>query len=125
MAVMVDVPDDTTTTAVLEFDQNNEVGTYSGTLDFYTDVDWIHVTLQAGVAYQFFLSQQAAGGSSGDSFLALLDAAGTQVASDDDGGSTFSSFLAYTPSASGTYFVGVSSASLEVGSYSLLMTRVA
>jgi hypothetical protein len=36
---MVDVPDDATTTAVLEFDLQGEVGTYTGRFDFPGDND--------------------------------------------------------------------------------------
>src|SRR5262245_23128503 len=124
---MVDIPDDATTTAVLEFDASATVGTYSGRFEFGGDRDWIQVTLQASVTYHFFLASQFKGFEHGDSLLQLRNTAGAVVASNDNnGGGGGNSFIQFTPTSSGTYYIDASIFNqFDTGSYSVLMTRVA
>jgi Ca2+-binding RTX toxin-like protein len=130
---MVDVPANTTTTAVLETALLNGpvgpelFGTYSGRIDTPGDHDWIRVNLTAGKTYYFYLGAEETGanGFDGhyDSVLTLRNATGTQVASADDGGVAFNSFLSFPVTATRTYYIDVSlHSSSQRGTYSVLMT---
>jgi Ca2+-binding RTX toxin-like protein len=126
---MVDVPANTTTTAILETALLNGpvglelFGTYSGRIDAPGDHDWVRVNLTAGKTYFFYLSAEEIGAGGGDSFLSLRNASGTQVAFDDDGGVADNSFLPFPVTATGTYYIDVSLFSPgERGTYSVLMT---
>jgi serralysin len=123
---MVDVPANTTTTAVLEtalLNGDELFGTYSGRIETPGDHDWIRVSLTAGKTYSFYLSAQETGFAGGDSFLSLRNAAGAQVAEADDGGVLNNSYLSFDAITTGTYFIDVSLVSaLERGIYSVLMT---
>jgi serralysin len=106
---MVDIPDDTTTTAALEFDSGATVGTYSGYADYGGDHDWIRVSLTAGVTYNFYLSVQNNGGDNGDSLLSLRNATGIEIASNDNVGvANSNSFVQFIPATSGTYYIDAS-----------------
>jgi subtilisin family serine protease len=71
------------------------------------DVDLFAVTLAAGESLDVVVIAQSAG-STLDSYLRVFDAAGVQLAANDDFGGSFDSGLAYTASLTGTYYVGVS-----------------
>jgi hypothetical protein len=75
-----------------------------GALDFANDADWYRVRLQEGQSYRFTLESS---GSSplGDPLLRLRNAAGEEVAVDDDGGEGFNSYLEFTAPSTGNYFV--------------------
>jgi serralysin len=82
--------------------------TAEGVINTENDHDWYKITLNAGQAYSF-----AAIGSGTtplkNPLLALRDAAGNIVASDDDSGPADSASLTYTSTTSGTYYLDVSS----------------
>jgi methionine-rich copper-binding protein CopC len=85
---------------------------YASDLGYGVDTaDWVSITLQAGVSYQFDLIGSAADGASSltldDPLLALRSSAGTVISVDDDSGVELNSRLFYTPSVSGTYFLDV------------------
>jgi Ca2+-binding RTX toxin-like protein len=122
---MVDVPNNTTTTAVLETTTDNFVGTYSGRLETVGDHDWIRVSLEAGTAYEFFLSFQGTGSTSGDSVLTLRNSTGAILDVNNDAApGDQNSFLTYTPPATGTYYIDVGEfGNNDRGAYSVLMMK--
>ena len=75
------------------------------------DVDMFRFTVAAGQRVGFDIDRPA--GSSLDSWIRLFDAAGTQLAFNDDGaapgeGASTESYLEYTFASAGTYYLGVS-----------------
>ncbi len=68
------------------------------------DRDAVRITLAAGQTYALSLDAGASGGIS-DPYLRVLNGSGAQVAFNDDGGPGLSSFLSFTPSVSGTYYL--------------------
>ncbi|WP_291209102.1 M10 family metallopeptidase C-terminal domain-containing protein, partial [Hyphomonas sp.] len=87
------------------------------------DQDWFRINLQAGVTYEFRLD--ATGGTGlGDPFLEIMNASGTQLKTNDDGGTGFNSLLRFTPTASGTYYINAhgwidTNGGTSTGSYAL------
>ena len=71
------------------------------------DVDLFAVNLIAGDQLTVDVAARELG-SSLDSYLRLFDATGQQLAFNDDFGGSLDSYLDYTASTSGTYYVGVS-----------------
>jgi subtilisin-like proprotein convertase family protein len=87
----------------------------TGTLDFNGDVNRYTVNLIAGNTYAFTLS----GTTLLDPYLEVQDSSGSNVASDDDGGGGLNSYLTYTPTTSGTYYLAArESGNNATGSYS-------
>ena len=83
--------------------------TAQGTVSSNSDHDWYRVTLTAGQTYTFALVGTGGNGLD-DAYLRLRNAAGTQIAYDDDGGPGANSTITFTATTSGTYY-------LDVGSY--------
>ncbi len=75
----------------------------SGAVGFNGDIDRYSVSLMAGVKYGFSLD----GISLSDPYLEVQDSAGSNVASDDDSGSGLNSFLTFSPTTTGTYYLTV------------------
>lgn len=96
-------------------------GSASGRVDATGDSDWFAVTLTAGQRYQFSLN----GVSLSDPFLTLYSSSGMRLAYDDDGGGNLNSLLTYSPSASGTYYLGASGYGSATGSYTLRVAQSA
>ena len=87
----------------------------AGTVDSTGDIDLYSVTLTAGVTYGFSLD----GSTLVDPYLEIQDSTGSTVASADDGGSGLNSYLTYTPSSSGTYYLAArESGNNATGNYS-------
>lgn len=110
-----------------------EVGSSAvGTIEVEGDVDFFAVQLVAGVTYQIDLEGSRTGsGSLLDPFLTgIFNVNGGQVAAanDDDGVST-NSRLTFTPTVSGTYYIGASSfdnvSLTDTGSYTLYVEEAA
>ena len=104
------------------------VATFSGKLETIGDRDWISLDiLPAGLTLYFYLHSQTTGFASGDAFLTIFDAAGVAVpgAFDDDSGSGFNSFLAFTPATSGNYYLEARQVGGNPGSYTALITLAA
>ena len=79
-------------------------GTFSA-----ADVDLYSLALTAGTTVTFNIDAQTLSSSSPlDSYLRLFDATGTEVAANDDDGTSFDSLLSYTATATGTYVLGIS-----------------
>ncbi|PZO51999.1 MAG: hypothetical protein DCF16_10465 [Alphaproteobacteria bacterium] len=97
----------------------NVGGEVSDVIDPVTDKDWYRIRLEAGQSYRFTLN------SSGDNpladpYLALMNAAGEEVAMDDDGGEGFNSYLEFTAPTTGNYFLAAQSfAGGSAGGYTL------
>ena len=87
----------------------------TGTVDFNGDIDRYSVYLTAGNTYAFSLN----GTTLLDPYVEVQDSAGTNVASDDDSGGGLNSFVTYTPTTSGTYYLAAREAGNNAtGSYS-------
>jgi len=93
-------------------------GSASGRIETTSDRDWLAVNLTAGQVYNFALNGAATGGLS-DPYVKLFNAAGTQLAYDDDGGPGLNSLLSYTATQSGTYYVEASGFRGSSGTYEL------
>ena len=80
---------------------------FSGVFSDNLDRDWVRVELVAGTTYQISLS--GSGDNSGaDTILRVFDAAGEQVAVNDDadfGAGQLNSTLDFTPESSGVYYL--------------------
>lgn len=103
-----------------------------GNIEVEGDVDFFAVQLVAGVTYQIDLEGSRTGsGDLLDPFLTgVFDAGGNRVAQqDDDDGVSTNSRILFTPSVSGTYFIGASSFDntnlTDVGSYTLYVEEEA
>jgi subtilisin-like proprotein convertase family protein len=96
-------------------------GSVSGRLEVAADQDWFAVDLVAGRTYSFSLSGvDSGGGSLVDPWLRLLDANGSRLAFDDDGGTGTDSLLTFTATVSGRYYLSAEGASdTETGTYGL------
>ena len=69
--------------------------------------DAVGIELVAGQTYVFDLSSAPGiGGPAADLILRLHDAAGTLIASNDDGGTSYNARLSYTAATNGTYYLG-------------------
>ena len=90
-------------------------------IDFAGDQDWFRVNLTAGWRYSF--AMDAAGASSLDPYLRLLNSNGQQLAFNDDA-SGMNSRISFTVTASGTYFLSAQGDGASIGAYSLSMTAV-
>jgi Ca2+-binding RTX toxin-like protein len=117
---MVDIPNNATTTAVIEGDATG--GSFSGEFETLNDTDWIRVTLTAGVTYNFYA--HALGPGSGDSTIAVHNAAGTLLVQDDQSGVGDNSFVQYTAAASGVYYIEPGSYRGNPGQYSVFVTSL-
>lgn len=88
------------------------------------EVDLYSIELQAGTMYRFHLDGTYGDDSGlntlGDPLMQLFDANMERIAQDDDGGTGLNSELSFTPTESGTYYVGAGSfAGYGTGIYSL------
>jgi serralysin len=84
-------------------------GSFSSSLEFVGDEDWIQVRLVAGTQYSFTLHAFDPTIGFADASLTLLDGNGNQVGFDEDSGSGLSSFLTINPATTGMFFVAVTS----------------
>ena len=110
---------DTSTTASIAVG-----GSFTSQLDTAGDRDWIAVTLEAGKSYAISLTGTGAK-AVGDTYLRLMDAAGTEIAYDDDGGPGYNSLLSFTPATSGTYYINAGGYDdQETGRYTVAVNEV-
>lgn len=107
-------------------------GSVTGTIEEEGDVDFFAVNLVAGVTYQIDLEgSRTASGTLIDPFLTgIFNSSGFQIAnSDDDDGVSTNSRILFTPTVSGTYFIGASSFNnvslTDTGSYTLYVQEEA
>ncbi len=91
-------------------------------IDTPGDLDWWAVSLVANTPYRF---TQTASSSSLDALLRLHNAAGTQLALNDDTGGNTDASLDFTPSTTGTYYVSAGAyADGSTGAYALGVTSL-
>ena len=88
-------------------------------IDFAGDQDWFKVNMTSGYRYDF--AMDAATGSNLDPSLCLRDAAGTQLAFNDDAVGK-NSRLSFTTMTDGTFFISAQAYKSYVGGYTLSMT---
>ncbi|SIS59398.1 M10 family metallopeptidase [Phaeovulum vinaykumarii] len=99
--------------------------TFSGNLSYAGDVDWVAVTLTAGTRYDISLYGDGASPLS-DPYLRVMDASGTQVGYNDDGGSGLNSYMSFVASSTGTYYLAADSYdSRDTGTYALSIAEAA
>ncbi|WDI32472.1 PPC domain-containing protein [Hyphococcus flavus] len=79
-------------------------GSFSDTLEFAGDTDWIAVELEAGTSYLFTLTGTGVNALF-DPFLEIRDEAGVKVAQDDDAGPGLNPQLRFTALETGTYYL--------------------
>jgi Bacterial pre-peptidase C-terminal domain len=96
-------------------------GSVAANINFSGDQDWFRTTLTAGTTYWFSDQGSPTGqGTLPDTVLRLLSNDGaTVVASDDDSGAGFNSFISYTPTVTGTYYVSAQAFGSNTGTYRL------
>src|SRR5689334_13862991 len=125
-----DVADNAHTTASIAVG-----GQYFGSIEEPGDSDWIAIKLVAGVTYTFNLGPGAANANVPfDTTLGIYDHSGTLLAFNDDVGFTainnpgiggianpydFYSFIQFTPTTTGTYYLAASALEGNVGNYVL------
>ena len=84
---------------------------FTGRLGERFDEDWVSIELQAGLTYEISLAGEGADGAA-DTILRIYNAAGVQVAMNDDvdldAGNLFS-MVNFSPGSSGTYYISAGS----------------
>lgn len=81
-------------------------GSVTNALDFVGDTDWWRIRLQEGQTYRFTLSgNKDATTPLADPVLAIRNASGEELATDDDGGEGFNSYLEFTAPSSGQFYL--------------------
>jgi serralysin len=118
----VDAPASTATPYVISVGD-----VFSGTLSAVGDRDWVAVSFEAGQTYAISLGAAGSGvGTLSDPYLRLHDSSGNEIASNDDSGQGFDSFLSFTATGSGTYYINAGSyADSRAGTYEIAVTQVA
>lgn len=91
-----DIADNTTTTTTLAIGAS-----LNSTINHTGDLDYVRVSLVAGQTYTFSLASTGLT----DAWLDLANSSGTVIASNDDGGITYSSFMMFTATTTGTYYL--------------------
>ena len=92
-----------------------------GEIETIGDHDWFIVNLVAGRSYEF----RANSSGLGDPILSLRNASGSQLAYNDDNGTSSNSMIAYTAITTGIYYLDVAGYLNNTGSYSLSATFLA
>ena len=94
----------------------------TGSINFSQDKDWFKLRLREGQTYRFLLNGAGeASAALDDPLLRVIDGEGAEVARDDDGGEGLNSYVEYTPTKSGTYFVEASAFNPQSrGAYTLV-----
>lgn len=125
---MVDIPNNFSTAAQFEGDisgTETTSGSFSSTIDFVGDEDWIQLHLQQGIQYTFTLHSFDPVTETGDTFITLLDGSGNRIGFDDDGGVVRESVLTVTPTTSGVFFVSATNFAHNPGDYVVTVSRSA
>jgi hypothetical protein len=110
-----DIPDDISSTVTLAIGS-----TLSSSIQSSGDRDYIKVSLVAGQTYTFALETTGLV----DPYLELRSAANVLLKENDDGGILYDSFLTYTPTVTGDYFIVARDYSSDVGSYDLTAAAI-
>lgn len=112
-----DVPGDASTTQTITLNVP-----ILNALEVTGDEDWFGLSVSAGTTYTISLEGTGSNELS-DPLVRVYNASGTQLASNDDGGTGLDSLLNYTPTTSGTVYVAADAfANAYSGDYRLLVT---
>jgi len=108
-----DFGNDTTTGTTLDAGSS-----LRGTVEVNGDLDTFRINLVAGQEYHLSVEGRATDqGSLPDTYLNLLDAAGTVLAFNDDSGQGYNSFISFTPESSGLFFFQAKGFGSNTGTY--------
>jgi Ca2+-binding RTX toxin-like protein len=102
-------------------------GTFSGNIEKVGDHDWVKLDLVSGETYHLFLCLANPGKANGDSEFVVRDASGAIVPGtlNDDGGVGANSFLEYTATSTGTFYIDVGEhGDNNIGEYSLAFIHI-
>lgn len=88
-----------------------------GVIETVDDADLFRVDLSAGVSYSFELLRTT--GGLPDPLVVLVDAQFNVLASDDDSAGSGNARMSYTPTRSGTYYIGAFDYGSGTGAYTL------
>lgn len=100
-------------------------GSFTSRLEAFGDRDWIAVNLVAGQHYAISMDGTGANPVS-DTYLRLMNAAGIEIAHDDDGGPDSNSLLTFTPTTSGRYYINAGGYDDgETGQYTIAVAQSA
>jgi hypothetical protein len=98
----------------------NLTGNLSRTVNASGDHDWYSINLVAGQTYVFQeRGSPSDGGRLSDTFEFLRNSTGAIVAQDDDGGIGLDSFIQFTPTTSGRYYLDAGAFGSNTGTYDL------
>ena len=116
---MVDTiaPDQSTIESIFE----NQI--FTGTIDTAGDIDWIKITVSAGVHSFNLIGDPFFGNAITDPVLRLYSSGGSLLKVDDDNGFGSNSYFQYTFAQPGTYYVGISGFSSYTGDYRMTATN--
>ena len=110
-----DCPGDVSTTCEVDVG-----GSVTGNISSRTDFDWFRVDLEADTRYQIDLEGEDTGrGTLPDPVLELYDGAGSFETDNETSGVGDNAREIYTPTATGTYYVGTGEVDGETGTYTL------
>ena len=103
-------------------------GSATGEIEFEGDRDWFAVTLEEGKTYRIDLEgSPTSAGTLSDTYLrGIYDAAGNRISgtTNDDGGASFNSRVAFTATADATHYVSAGAWGGEAGTYTLSVEEV-
>ena len=121
VAAADDCADDTTTTCSVS------PGTpVTGDLEISGDTDYFSLSVTSGVTYQIDgEGSPTSKGTLADPYLRLLDASGTLIGANDDGGTGRNALLTWTADRTGTVYVVVIGINNSTGTYTLTVSPVA
>ncbi len=112
---MVDViPANTSTLATIVVN-----GFAYNTIETVGDVDWFKVTLAAGRYHINLGGDPLFGSALSDTLLRVYNSAGVELRLDDDNGAGVSSYLDFTATSSGTYYIAAAAWASGTGDYVL------
>lgn len=95
----------------------------TGRISSSLDRDWFQTDLTAGQQVIIQARGSATGGGSlSDPVLRVYNSSGRYLTGNDDGGTGLDSYLAYTPSASGTYYIEADGYGSRTGTYTVSVT---
>ncbi|MQQ08315.1 S8 family serine peptidase [Epibacterium sp. SM1979] len=98
--------------------------TATGELETSGDTDWFRVRLREGRTYELSMrGDDSDEGTLNDPVLALVDAQGNILASNDDGPANHNSLITYTAQSTGNYYLVASGYGSETGTYTVGIER--
>ena len=112
------IPDNTSTTETMVVG-----GSFTSTIDYEGDRDWIAVTLQSGGTYEIDLFGSG-GAALNDTYLRFYNSFGSLLDEDDDSGDGLFSALTFTATSSGTFYISAGAYNDNgTGQYTITVTQ--